>query len=556
MYTVTFYSYKGGVGRTLSLMNVAHRLAARGKKVFILDFDLEAPGVDSFPGTPGPQQGIVEYLAYYMTHSAVPELSNYVYELKLEGAGQVLVMPAGFKDSAYQKVLSQIDWKILYSESNGFLLVEDLREAIRSKYAPDYVLVDSRTGLTDTSGICTVQLPDLVVLLFNLNKQSTAGTAQIYKSIRRNPLERKIETLLVATPIPDVPSSVGIREERLLAAKYTIGAAIDAVLPYDPFVSFREAFIAPTASEASYLSLSYDKLTDKIIGKNPEDSVSKLALARKLRDQGDIDGAMKKYEGLVEEDPLFAAAWSDLGMLATIRGDFEGASVYLHKAVELGPTDTVLLSRLATNELRRGNLELADNVFDRFLQYADDPDDIDTLARTFNESDRLEAVEKGIKKSLSIMDSEENQHYLGRVLMAQGKRQEALDAFERAYDSDPHSMINLYNYAYALHAVGNPRSVSFFEQALMQFGVADDELEGVDDANILQAKGFAYLQVGDRERGVENLLEAIRLARSEPGSKKIFSTLSYRAVPVETFVSECERLLKRESDESKLESEN
>src|ERR1039458_4584074 len=133
MYTVTFYSYKGGVGRTLSLMNVAHRLAARGKKVFILDFDLEAPGVDSFPGTPGPQQGIVEYLAYYMTHSAVPELLNYVYELKLEGAGQVLVMPAGFKDSAYQKVLSQIDWKILYSESNGFLLVEDLREAIRSE---------------------------------------------------------------------------------------------------------------------------------------------------------------------------------------------------------------------------------------------------------------------------------------------------------------------------------------------------------------------------------------------------------------------------------------
>ena len=44
MKTFTFYSYKGGVGRTLALVNIANRLAEFGKKVCILDFDLEAPG--------------------------------------------------------------------------------------------------------------------------------------------------------------------------------------------------------------------------------------------------------------------------------------------------------------------------------------------------------------------------------------------------------------------------------------------------------------------------------------------------------------------------------
>ena len=63
MFIVTFYSYKGGVGRTLALVNTASRLAAKGKSVFVLDFDLEAPGIDAFNlwSDGQPHQGIVEY---------------------------------------------------------------------------------------------------------------------------------------------------------------------------------------------------------------------------------------------------------------------------------------------------------------------------------------------------------------------------------------------------------------------------------------------------------------------------------------------------------------
>ena len=45
MKTITFYSYKGGVGRTLALSNIANKLSEFGKKVCIIDFDLEAPGL-------------------------------------------------------------------------------------------------------------------------------------------------------------------------------------------------------------------------------------------------------------------------------------------------------------------------------------------------------------------------------------------------------------------------------------------------------------------------------------------------------------------------------
>jgi cellulose biosynthesis protein BcsQ len=41
----TFYSYKGGVGRSMALANAAHILAQFGLRVLMIDFDLEAPGL-------------------------------------------------------------------------------------------------------------------------------------------------------------------------------------------------------------------------------------------------------------------------------------------------------------------------------------------------------------------------------------------------------------------------------------------------------------------------------------------------------------------------------
>src|SRR5262245_29153629 len=45
---VTFYSWKGGVGRTMALANVAVQLARMGSTVLVVDWDLEAPGLDRY----------------------------------------------------------------------------------------------------------------------------------------------------------------------------------------------------------------------------------------------------------------------------------------------------------------------------------------------------------------------------------------------------------------------------------------------------------------------------------------------------------------------------
>src|SRR5579871_890684 len=106
MYTITFYSFKGGVGRTMALVNVAAQLADMGRKVLVVDFDLEAPGLETFERLrpPEPRPGLVEYVTDYVRSKRSPDVSKYIYHVKGkigEKNGQLWVMPAGRRDRDY-----------------------------------------------------------------------------------------------------------------------------------------------------------------------------------------------------------------------------------------------------------------------------------------------------------------------------------------------------------------------------------------------------------------------------------------------------------------------
>jgi CobQ/CobB/MinD/ParA nucleotide binding domain len=45
---ITFYSYKGGTGRSMALANVAWLLALNNQRVLVIDWDLEAPGLHRY----------------------------------------------------------------------------------------------------------------------------------------------------------------------------------------------------------------------------------------------------------------------------------------------------------------------------------------------------------------------------------------------------------------------------------------------------------------------------------------------------------------------------
>ncbi|MFY9609344.1 MAG: toll/interleukin-1 receptor domain-containing protein [Blastocatellia bacterium] len=90
----------------------------------------------------------------------------------------------------------------MYEQHGLGAFIEKLREAWKKEF--DFVLVDSRTGITDIGGICTVQLPDYLVLLFTANEQSLGGALSVVERARETrsglPFDRaKLLVLPVAT---------------------------------------------------------------------------------------------------------------------------------------------------------------------------------------------------------------------------------------------------------------------------------------------------------------------------------------------------------------------
>src|SRR3954447_1205614 len=113
----TFYSYKGGVGRSFTLANVAILLARWGHRVLTIDWDPEAPGLHQYFApllTTPPATGVVDLVEDF-TAGVVRETKHYVTHLNAED-GVVDLIAAGHKDDEYARRVQNTDWTTLYEQ--------------------------------------------------------------------------------------------------------------------------------------------------------------------------------------------------------------------------------------------------------------------------------------------------------------------------------------------------------------------------------------------------------------------------------------------------------
>ncbi|HKQ60356.1 MAG TPA: pentapeptide repeat-containing protein [Candidatus Polarisedimenticolaceae bacterium] len=174
----TFYSYKGGVGRSMALANVGALLAKWGSRVLAVDWDLEAPGLEVFyersakvSGRREDRPGVVDLLE---THAAGKPLDwkSCLLQVSIEGRTLDLIS-AGRRTEDYRRRVQQLNWGALFQQHHVGNYLDQLRHEWKRDY--DFVLVDSRTGITDIGDICTVLLPDALVTLFVSNYQNLNG---------------------------------------------------------------------------------------------------------------------------------------------------------------------------------------------------------------------------------------------------------------------------------------------------------------------------------------------------------------------------------------------
>lgn len=233
---IAFYSFKGGVGRSLALANTGVALAQHGHKVLLIDFDLEAPGLheihpfrDVNATTAG---GVIELLDSYKTAAAnlppsFPDwrLENFAKQVwapqhapgqKKAGSaaaanGQVWLMAASglVRDSqAYGAALNNFSWDAFYRAA-GDTAWSNLMGRLTNEppgYAFDYVLIDSRTGLSDPFYVAMTLATELVIVT-GFNRQNLRGARSVLaQTMDEGFIARygKKVTHLVGSPAPDM----------------------------------------------------------------------------------------------------------------------------------------------------------------------------------------------------------------------------------------------------------------------------------------------------------------------------------------------------------------
>ncbi len=325
---ITFYSFKGGVGRTMALANVAYLAAQNKKRVLVMDWDLEAPGLSYyFRGFVEPGQaealrqapGVLNVLwdwsqaafaakdsaqldkliARYETGRAFSECvrpimdSDFLPEeslLDYIGAGSPVINTP--EPVAYEQALSDFSWHTFFNFASGGLVIEDWRRWAKKNY--DLVLVDSRTGLADAAGVCTMQLPDEVALCFILNRQNIEGIANVSAAIRANSGNRiSLRAMPMRTARQDTAEEIDAKA-RAITELTKVGGFSSSGIQKDmqelsvvaaenvPFYETLAPF-ATYSTSLDLLSFNYRKLAQALLGFDIKEQVLDYDLRELVR---------------------------------------------------------------------------------------------------------------------------------------------------------------------------------------------------------------------------------------------------------------------------------
>lgn len=185
---VSFYGFKGGVGRTTALAAFALYLSDKGKSVVVLDLDLEAPGAAAMLATEDIDLGIVDFLIESRVERQPPlALSRYYQQSPLaKGSGTIRVFPAGKLDRNYIEKLGRIDIQGLSRPAHAVrMLFLELIKRVRSDIDPDAILLDVRAGLHDLGGASLSGLSHLELLFAENSPQTWAGFPLVLRHLGR-----------------------------------------------------------------------------------------------------------------------------------------------------------------------------------------------------------------------------------------------------------------------------------------------------------------------------------------------------------------------------------
>ncbi|MBK8855392.1 MAG: hypothetical protein IPN10_15165 [Saprospiraceae bacterium] len=336
-----FYSFKGGLGRTTAMVLSAICLARDGKKVALLDFDLEAPGLMHIFSNDFPEiknfRGVIDYLIDLscLKEEEKLDIGDYYYTINKQeivgsNGGELLIFSAGqtnADENLYMSKFSKLN--SIYVSKNEFY-IDKLFNNINSQLSPDFIFIDTRTGLNDWGGLFMSRYAQNAFLFFFGTPQNMFGLETILPKLKSI---SDLNFYLINSPVPKIEELAKQEKGFYLDVSYELYSKLYYEDNNVPFIEDETALHYPIDipfDDLAVLLNSNEKLknlVEKNNGENPYLKIAKLVSRQTinfepLSNVGEIEDKKSLIEVISKIAPELAAAEYEFQDLKNLESNF------------------------------------------------------------------------------------------------------------------------------------------------------------------------------------------------------------------------------------------
>lgn len=326
---VAFHSFKGGVGRTVHAVALADLLAQRGRRVLLVDADLEAPGITWMHQAQGGACDIAYDDLLALLHSstdgdrskAVEIASGYLVNqetVRHKNGGRLVILPTSRRTRLGPPRIEPA--QLLTPDRSRYFLTESLAD-LAAAADLDTVVVDLRAGASELSAPILLDPRVQRIFVTTLSSQSVDGTEQMIRQ-----LGDKAVAITGKDPEPAVVVTQ-FRQDRHAAevaeARRQLARALEAMRA------------APVSGEVEAVSPDQTRDVDATVLTEPAFSPFREELLALPQSWDDVVEVLRRQgigELLAEMLPLLSEA--DLGSENGVEEGIEGRRSALHRRAQ------------------------------------------------------------------------------------------------------------------------------------------------------------------------------------------------------------------------------
>src|SRR5919204_2335743 len=212
---ISVHSFRGGTGKSNTTANVATLLAAEGRRVGVIDTDIQSPGIHVLFGL-DEEQMVHSLNDYLWGKCAIQQTAHDVTpNLGLDSQGKVFLIPSSIKAGDIARVLR---------EGYDVGLLNDGVHELVSAMDLDVLMIDTHPGLNEET-LLSIVISDALAIILRPDQQDYQGTGVTVEVARKLGVRRMV---LVVNKVPAVFDAQEVKAR----VEQTYGCEVAAVLPH------------------------------------------------------------------------------------------------------------------------------------------------------------------------------------------------------------------------------------------------------------------------------------------------------------------------------------